>query len=58
MSKPKFKMVEIYGGKNDQWKGYHNFILDLGCPSIDIPLAGPVDPETSKLIFEAMRHGK
>ena len=41
------KMVEIYGGKVDEWKGWHNLILDLGSPGLDKPIAGPIDPETS-----------
>ena len=42
------KMVEIYGGKNPEWKGWHNLILDLGGPEFDKPIAGPIDPETSR----------
>lgn len=41
------KMVEIYGGKDPAWKGWHNLILDLGGPELDKPIAGPIDPETS-----------
>lgn len=52
--KAEFKMVEIYGGKDDDWKGYHNFILNLGDAGNSKPLAGPLDPETSQQILEAM----
>lgn len=41
------KMIEIYGGKKPEWKGWHNLILDLGGPEFDKPIAGPIDPETS-----------
>lgn len=41
------KMVEIYGGNDPQWKGWHNLILDLGGPEFDKAIAGPIDPETS-----------
>lgn len=41
------KMVEIYGGKDPAWKGWHNLILVLGSPEFDKPIAGPIDPETS-----------
>lgn len=53
MNKPKFKMVEIYSGKNKEWVGWHNLILDLGNLSSKA-LAGPIDPETSAQIIEAM----
>ena len=41
------RMVEIYGGKDPEWAGWHNLILDLGGPELDKPIAGPIDPETS-----------
>ena len=54
MSKPKFKMVEIYHGKDEAWKGWHNLTLDLGDHGNSKALAGPIDPETSKLILDAI----
>lgn len=54
--KPKLKMVEIYGGKDPAWKGWHNLILDLGNPGIDIPIKGPIPPEESFLILQALLH--
>ncbi len=47
----KFKMVEIYGGKDDVWEGWHNLLLITGeNPEDHKCLAGPVDPQTSKEI--------
>lgn len=51
---PKMKMIEIYGGKDEQWKGWHNLILDLGGPEFDKSIAGPIDPETSAQLKEAL----
>ena len=49
-------MVEIYGGKDDRWKGWYNLILDMGSPEFDKPLAGPIDPETSSDILSAIKN--
>ena len=47
------KMTEIYSGKDEEWKGWHNLTLDLGNLSSKA-LLGPIDPETSNQILEAM----
>ena len=58
--KPKFEMIEIYSGKDEQWKGWHNLILrlspDNGYPDIGKTKAiqGSIDPETSKQIKQAL----
>lgn len=52
--KPTLKMVEIYGGKDPAWKGWYNLILDRGNPDIDIPIMGPIPPEESLLILQAL----
>ncbi len=45
----KFKMVEIYGGKDDAWKGWHNLLLITGKERGDEKsIAGLIDPQTSK----------
>ena len=57
----RLKMVEIHGGKDPAWKGWHNLILDLGGPKFDKPIAGPIDPETSaelKVSIAAIREMK
>lgn len=52
---PYFKMVEIYGGKDERWKGWHNLILKWGDGlESENPIAGPIDPVMSKRIFEAI----
>ena len=51
----KLKMVEIYGGKDLEWKGWYNLILDLGGPEHDKPLAGPIDPESSAELMVAIK---
>lgn len=51
---PALKMVELYGGRKEEWKGWHNLILDLGSPAIDKPIAGPIDPETSQELKAAL----
>lgn len=53
--KPAFNMVEIYGGKDPEWKGFHNLVLGLGGPAFDKAIAGPIDPETSSQIKEALK---
>ena len=45
--KPFFKMVEIYGGKDPDWKGWHNLILVTDGDGDNKAVAGPVNPETS-----------
>ena len=56
MSKPKLKMVEIYSEKDEQWKGWHNLILDVdGNAGNNKAIQGPIDPETSKQILKAIR---
>ncbi len=52
---PVFKMVEIYSGRDEKWKGWHNLILYLGGPEFDKPVAGPIDPQTSDQIKEALK---
>jgi hypothetical protein len=53
--KPKLKMVEIFFGKDEQWKGWHNLILDIdGNVGNSKPIQGPIDPETSKQILDAL----
>ena len=53
---PRLKMVEIYGGKDDKWKGWHNLILELSEDAGDSkPIQGPIDPQTSQEILESMR---
>lgn len=54
MKKQFFKMIEIYGGKDDQWKGWHNLIISDGKPENDMPVAGPIHPDTSKRILQAI----
>ena len=49
---PELKMVEIYGGKDEAWKGWHNLILMDGEDSYSI--AGPVHPETSAMLLKAI----
>ena len=51
--KPKLKMVEIYSGNVKEWEGYYNLVLHTDNGS-SIPIAGPIEPETSKQIIEAM----
>jgi hypothetical protein len=58
--KPELKMVEIYSGKDEQWRGWHNLILvlspDNGYPDIgeSKSIQGPIDPETSKQLKQAL----
>jgi hypothetical protein len=48
-------MVEIFFGKDEQWKGWHNLILDIdGNVGNSKPIQGPIDPETSKQILDAL----
>lgn len=55
MSDPKLKMIEIYGGKNEQWKGWHNLVLDVSDKAGDSKsVQGPIDPETSAQIIKAL----
>jgi hypothetical protein len=51
----KLKMVELYNGKKIEWKGWYNLILDLGGPEFDKPIAGPIDPETSKQLMLSIK---
>lgn len=56
MKYPRFIMIEIYSGKNEKWKGWHNLCLDLSDSAGDHKaIAGPIDPETSKQIIEALK---
>ena len=48
-------MIEIYGGKDPEWKGWHNLILDLGGPEFDKSIAGPIDPETSEQLKASIK---
>ena len=44
----KLEMVEIYGGKDPEWKGWHNLLLRLSDKAGDHKsIAGPIDPQTS-----------
>ena len=53
--KPKFIMIEIYSGKDEQWKGWHNLILDIdGDAGNSKSIQGPIDPETSRQIKQAI----
>ena len=53
--KPRLKMVEIYSGKDPAWKGWHNLVLTLGDPEEGSKsIQGPIDPETSSQILEAI----
>lgn len=52
----RLKMVEIYGGKDPEWKGWHNLLLlpsdkegDHKC------IAGPIDPETSLELITSIK---
>ena len=48
---------EIYGGKDPEWEGWHNLVMDIGEPVEDSkPIQGPIDPETSKQIFLALNN--
>lgn len=51
----KIKMVEIYSGKDQVWKGWHNLILiDDKDKEFSKSIQGPIDPETSAEIKEAL----
>ncbi len=53
----KIKMVEIYGGKDEAWKGYYNIILKLSDnPGDSKCIAGPVDPETAEEFKRAINY--
>lgn len=52
--KEHFKMVEIYSGKDDKWKGFYNLIISNGDPAFDFPIAGPIHPEVSVRILNAL----
>ena len=52
----KLKMVEIYGGKDPEWRGWHNLILDLGGAEFDKPIAGPIDPQTSQELMVSIKY--
>jgi len=58
--KPRFEMIEIHSGRDDQWKGWHNLMLrvseDNGYPDIGESkcIRGQIDPETSKQIKQAL----
>ena len=55
MATPKLKMIEIYSGKNEDWKGQHNLVLDVdGNASNSKSIQGPIDPETSKQLKLAL----
>ena len=55
MNKPKLIMIEIYSGKDEQWKGWHNLILDIdGNPGNGKAIKGPIDPETSEQLKVAL----
>ena len=50
------KMVEIYGGKDSEWKGWHNLLLLLSDePGDHKAIAGPIDPETSLELITSIR---
>lgn len=51
----KLKMVEIYRGKDPDWKGWHNLILDLGGAEFDKCIAGPIDPQTSLELLASIK---
>jgi hypothetical protein len=52
---PELKMIEIYSGKDPEWKGWYNLILDIdGDAGNSKPLQGPIDPETSEQIKQAL----
>ena len=52
---PRFKMVEIYKGKDPEWQGFHNLILETDDLNVHYSIAGPLDPKVSKLILEAIK---
>jgi len=55
MEYPRFKMTEIYYGKDDLWKGWYNLCLELSSEGGDSKaIAGPLDPQTSKEVIEAL----
>ena len=56
MTKSRLKMVEIYHGKDDRWKGWHNLILDMENPEFNKAIAGPIDPETLSDIMAAIKY--
>ena len=56
MDKPRLKMVEIYHGQDNRWKGWYNLILDMGDPELDRAIAGPIDPKTSSGILAAIKN--
>ena len=50
------KMVEIHGGKDPEWKGWHNLILITGPePGDQKALAGPIDPITSEELMVSIK---
>jgi len=53
---PKLIMVELYSGENEQWKGWHNLILETG-KDAHKAIQGPIDPETSNQIKAALNIG-
>ena len=49
------RMVEIYEGNDQKWKGWHNLILDINDDVGDSKcIQGPIDPETSKQLIEVL----
>ena len=57
MEYPRIKMVEIYMGKQEKWKGWHNIILELSdTPGDNKSIAGPIDPETSTEFKKAINY--
>jgi len=51
----KFEMIEVYGGNDDRWDGWHNLILNVdGNAGNSKPIQGPIDPVTSEEIIKAL----
>ena len=49
------ELIEIYKGKDQQWKGWYNLVLNLSDKPVDNKvIAGPIDPETSKQLKVAI----
>jgi len=49
------KFIEIYGGKDKEWEGWHNVLLTNGNAEEDICLCGPIDPESTRRFKEALQ---
>ena len=52
----RLEMVEIYGGKDPEWAGWHNLLLRLSDePGDHKAIAGPLDPQTSLELKTSIR---